>query len=140
MGADQQLSDLPMTLAKLHPASMNTMKLVAVLLFGVGISIFAFDGTRYTARDTVVELGPLHVTVERSNASNLLPIVGGIALFGGAILLFADERLSARRRYRRALESALARAGETAWQRSSFTPQTSRHAQPLLRPRQSQVR
>jgi len=71
---------------------MNTMKLVAILLFGIGISIFAYQGISYKTRDKMVEMGPLRVTTERSNTLALLPVVGGIALFGGAVLLFAGER------------------------------------------------
>ena len=81
-----------MTLSKLEPATMNTMKLAAILLFGVGISVFAFQGISYKTRDKVVDLGPIHVTAERSHTMALLPMVGGIALFGGAVLLFAGER------------------------------------------------
>jgi hypothetical protein len=76
-----------MTLSKVHPATMNTMKLAAILLFGLGISIFAYQGVR----DKKGVAGPSRVT-EPSDNLLLLPMVGGIALFGGAVLLFAGDR------------------------------------------------
>lgn len=67
---------------------MNTSKLLAIALIAVGIIAFAYQGISYTSRDKVVDLGPLHVTAERSHTLPLPPIVGAIALAGGLALLF----------------------------------------------------
>ena len=67
---------------------MNTSKLLAIALIAIGIIAFAYQGISYTSRDTVVDLGPLHVTAERSHTLPLPPIVGAIALAGGLALLF----------------------------------------------------
>ena len=67
---------------------MNTSKLLAIALIAIGIIAFAYQGIRYTSRDNVVDLGPLHVTAERSHTLPLPPIVGAIALAGGVALLF----------------------------------------------------
>lgn len=83
-----------MTLSKLRPATMNTKKLAATVLFALGITVFACQGIDYKTRDKVVDIGPIHVTAERSHNLALLPILGGIALFGGAVLWFARERRS----------------------------------------------
>ena len=67
---------------------MNTTKLLAIALIAIGIIAFAYQGISYTSRDNVVDLGPLHVTAERSHTLPLPPIVGAIALAGGLALLF----------------------------------------------------
>jgi hypothetical protein len=67
---------------------MNTSKLLAIALIVIGIIAFAYQGISYTSRDNVVDLGPLHVTAERSHTLPLPPIVGAIALAGGLALLF----------------------------------------------------
>ena len=46
---------------------MNTTKLLAIALIAIGIIAFAYQGISYTSRDKVVDLGPLHVTAERSH-------------------------------------------------------------------------
>jgi len=67
---------------------MNTSKLLAIALIVIGIIAFAYQGISYTSHDKVVDLGPLHVTAERSHTLPLPPIVGAIALAGGLALLF----------------------------------------------------
>jgi hypothetical protein len=71
---------------------LNTTKLLAIALIAIGIIAFAYQGISYTSRDNVVDLGPLHVTAERSHTLPLPPIVGAIALAGGLALLFMDGR------------------------------------------------
>jgi len=81
-----------MTLAKLEPVTMNTTKLVGILLIAVGIIAFAYQGISYKTQENVVDLGPIHVTSEKSHTLPLPPIAGAIALLGGIALLFADGR------------------------------------------------
>ncbi|MEO8050493.1 MAG: DUF3185 domain-containing protein [Acidobacteriota bacterium] len=69
---------------------MNTSKILAIALIAVGIIAFAYQGISYTSRDNVVDLGPLHVTAERSHTLPLPPIVGAVALIGGLALLFMN--------------------------------------------------
>ena len=64
------------------------MKLLGIALIAVGIIAFAYQGISYTTRDKVVDLGPLHVTAEKSHTLPLPPIVGAVALAGGLALLF----------------------------------------------------
>lgn len=71
---------------------MNTSKILAIALIAIGIIAFAYQGISYTSRDNVVDLGPLHVTAERSHTLPLPPIVGAIALAGGIALLFMSSR------------------------------------------------
>jgi hypothetical protein len=81
-----------MTLAKLEPATMNTTKMFAILLIAVGIITFAYQGISYKTQENVVDLGPIHVTSEKSHTLPLPPIVGAIALLGGIALLLVDAR------------------------------------------------
>jgi hypothetical protein len=69
---------------------MNTMKLFAIALIAIGVIAFAYQGISYTSRDNVVDLGPLHVTAEKSHTLPLPPIVGAIALAGGLALFFMN--------------------------------------------------
>ncbi len=71
---------------------MNPAKLFAIALIAVGIIAFVYQGVTYTSRDKVVDLGPLHVTAERSHTLPLPPIVGAIALAGGLALLFTNRQ------------------------------------------------
>ena len=66
---------------------MKTNTLLAIILIIVGIVAFAYQGITYTSREKVVNLGPVQVTTEKTRTIPLPPIVGGIALVGGILLL-----------------------------------------------------
>lgn len=71
---------------------MNTRTLLAIILIAVGIVAFAYQGITYTTREKAVDLGPLHVTTERTRTLPLPPIVGAIALVGGIALLVMGSK------------------------------------------------
>jgi hypothetical protein len=71
---------------------MNTTKLLAIVLIGLGMVAFAYQGITYKTRENVVDLGPIHVTSEKSHTLPLPPIVGGIALLGGIAMLVLDSK------------------------------------------------
>jgi hypothetical protein len=92
LGTDQQLPFDAITPAKIELYSLHAMKLLAIVLIAIGIIAFAYQGIRYTSQDKVVDVGPLHVTAERSHTLPLPPIAGAIALAGGLALLFMNGR------------------------------------------------
>jgi hypothetical protein len=53
----------------------------------LGIVALAYQGITYTAREKVVDLGPIQVTSERTRTIPLVPIVGAIVIVGGIVLL-----------------------------------------------------
>ena len=68
---------------------LNTkmITVVAIILIAVGIVAFAYQGITYKTQEDVVNIGPLHMTAEKTNTIPLSPILGGIALVGGIVLL-----------------------------------------------------
>lgn len=71
---------------------MKTNTLLGIILIVVGIVAFAYQGITYTTREKVVDLGPLHVTAEKTKTLPLPPIVGGAALLGGIVLLVVGNK------------------------------------------------
>ena len=74
---------------------MNATKVIAIVLIAIGIVAFAYQGITYRTHDSVVNLGPLHVSAERTHTLPLPPIVGAIALIGGIALLFTGTHKTA---------------------------------------------
>jgi uncharacterized membrane protein len=66
--------------------------LIGIILIVVGIVAFAYQGITYTTREKVVDLGPIQVTADKTKTLPLPPIVGGIALVGGIVLLVMGSR------------------------------------------------
>jgi membrane-bound ClpP family serine protease len=71
---------------------MKTNTLLGIILIVVGIVAFAYQGITYTTREKVVDLGPVHMTAERTRTLPLPPIVGAIALIGGIVLLVTGSK------------------------------------------------
>lgn len=68
------------------------MKMLGILLVAIGIAAFAYQGISITTREKVVDVGPIHMSADRTRTLPLPPIVGAIALVGGVVLLFMGGR------------------------------------------------
>ena len=71
---------------------MKTYSLIGIILIVLGIAAFAYQGISYTTRENVVDLGPVHVTAEKTRTLPLPPIVGALALVGGIVLLVTGNK------------------------------------------------
>jgi hypothetical protein len=70
------------------------VKVIAVLLIVLGLVALAYGGITMTTRDKIVDLGPVEVTQEEQHRLPLPPIVGGVAVAAGIILLVAGSKKS----------------------------------------------
>jgi uncharacterized membrane protein YidH (DUF202 family) len=66
---------------------MKQSTLFAILLIVIGVAAFAYQGITYKTREKAVDLGALQVTTERTRHIPIPPIVGALAIIGGAVLL-----------------------------------------------------
>jgi hypothetical protein len=74
---------------------MRPKTIVAIILIALGIVALAYQGITYTTRGKTVDMGPLHVTTEKTHNIPLPPILGAASLVGGiALLLVGGRRLS----------------------------------------------
>lgn len=68
------------------------MKVAGILLIVLGVLALAYGGFSYTKREKIVDLGPIQATAETEETVPLPPILGGLALAGGIVLLIAGSR------------------------------------------------
>ena len=71
---------------------MKSNSLIGIILIVIGIIAFAYQGITYTTREKVVDLGPIQVTADKTKTLPLPPIIGGIALVGGIVLLIMGNK------------------------------------------------
>ena len=71
---------------------MKPTILLAIILIALGIFAFGYEGLNYTTREKVVDIGPLKVTTEKTRTLPLPPLVGGIALVSGIVLLVVGSK------------------------------------------------
>jgi hypothetical protein len=65
---------------------------IAIVLIAIGVVSLAYQGITYTTREKVLEVGPIKATAEKQKTIPLPPILGGLALAGGVVLLVAGVR------------------------------------------------
>jgi hypothetical protein len=65
---------------------------VAIVLIAIGVVSLAYQGITYTTREKLLEVGPIKATAEKEKTIPLPPILGGLALAGGVVLLVVGAR------------------------------------------------
>ena len=71
---------------------MNAPTLVGILLIILAVIAFSYQGITYTKRERVLDIGPLQATAEKKETIPLPPVLGGMALIGGVVLVFVGVR------------------------------------------------
>jgi uncharacterized membrane protein len=73
-------------------AHMKPITIIGVILIVLGVVALAYQGITYTTNEKVVDLGPLKVEAKREKTIPLPPLLGGLALVGGIVLVIAGAR------------------------------------------------
>lgn len=75
---------------------MKTATFAGIVLVILGIVSFAYQGITYTTQKKVLDIGSIHATADQTHRIPLPPIVAGLLLVGGVILLASGSRASTR--------------------------------------------
>lgn len=71
---------------------MKPISIAGIILIVFGIFALAYQGITYTKRERVVDVGPIHATRDTRKTIPMPPIIGGIALIGGIVLVAAGSK------------------------------------------------
>lgn len=71
---------------------MKSYTIIGIILIVIGVVSFAYQGITYTTREDVVNIGPIHMTAEKTKTIPLTPVLGVIALAGGIALLVMGNK------------------------------------------------
>jgi uncharacterized membrane protein len=66
---------------------MKSTTVLGIVLVVLGALALAYQGFNYTRRETVIDIGPIHATADKQEHVPLPPIIGGLALAAGVVLL-----------------------------------------------------
>ena len=69
---------------------MNTKTIGAIILVVLGLMVLAYSGITFTTPGKTVEFLGMHIQTTHSHF--IPPVVGGIALVGGIVLLLVKPR------------------------------------------------
>ncbi|HTX14928.1 MAG TPA: hypothetical protein VMD77_06510 [Candidatus Baltobacteraceae bacterium] len=71
---------------------MKIAPVIGIILIVLGVLALAYGGITYTTHKKVLDVGPLQATAEQHKTIPLPPILGGVAVLGGVVLLLAGRR------------------------------------------------
>lgn len=71
---------------------MSAVRIAGLVLIVIGLIGLLWGGISWTDEKTVVDLGPIEARAEERETIPISPIVGGIALVAGIVLLVVPSR------------------------------------------------
>ena len=71
---------------------MKPGAVVGALLILAGIIMFSIGGFSFRSKERVAEIGPVKVTAEREHSVAVPPLLTGLAVVGGLVLIVASSR------------------------------------------------
>jgi hypothetical protein len=71
---------------------MRPLAMLGIVLIVLGAVALAYQGITYTTNEKVVDLGPLKVEAKKEKTIPLPPVLGGVAIVVGVVLLIASSR------------------------------------------------
>jgi len=66
-----------------------------ILFVILGALALAYQGINYTRQKKVIDVGSVHLTTETHERISVPPILGGLALVGGVVLLVMGSKRNA---------------------------------------------
>jgi hypothetical protein len=71
---------------------MKPGTIIGIILIVVGLVGFALGGFSFTQKEKVLDVGPIEATAEDKETVPIPPILAGLALVGGIVLVAASAR------------------------------------------------
>lgn len=68
------------------------MKTVGIVVIIVGAIMMVYTGFTYVTKEKVVDIGPVEINQEKSHPVQWSPIIGGILIVGGILLVAVDKK------------------------------------------------
>jgi uncharacterized membrane protein len=71
---------------------INPITLVGIALIVLGIVALSYQGITYTSREKIIDIGPFQATADTQKTIPLSPLLGGLALAGGIVLVVVGAK------------------------------------------------
>jgi drug/metabolite transporter (DMT)-like permease len=68
------------------------MRTLGIVLIVAGIVMMVFTGFNYFTKEEVADIGPIEINKEKSHPVRWSPILGGLLLLGGVILVATNKK------------------------------------------------
>lgn len=68
------------------------MKGLGIVLVILGIAMMIITGFNYVTKKNVVDIGPIEINKEENHPVQWSPIIGGVLLIGGIVVLATSKK------------------------------------------------
>ncbi|MBA3971919.1 MAG: hypothetical protein H0X46_07205 [Bacteroidetes bacterium] len=68
------------------------MKNLGIALIAIGVILMLVTGFTYVTKEEVVDIGPLEINREQSHPVQWSPIVGGVLLVAGIVIVLTGRK------------------------------------------------
>ena len=66
---------------------MRPIMLLGIVLIVLGVTALVYQGISYTSRERILDIGPIYATADTKKTIPISPILGGLALVGGIVIV-----------------------------------------------------
>jgi hypothetical protein len=71
---------------------MKPGTIIGIILIVIGVAGFALGGFSFTKKEKVLDVGPIEATADDKKMVGIPPLIAGIALVSGVVLVAAGAR------------------------------------------------
>jgi hypothetical protein len=68
------------------------MKNLGIVLIVIGLIMMVWTGFNYVTRERVVDVGPIQIDADKNHPVQWSPIIGGVVLAAGIVVMVANKR------------------------------------------------
>jgi len=73
---------------------MKPIMLIGIVLIVLGIGALAYQGFTYTSHEKIIDIGSFQASADVQKTIPLSPILGGLSLVGGIVLVIIGRKKS----------------------------------------------
>lgn len=73
---------------------MKPIMLIGLVLIVLGAGALVYQGFTYTSREKIIDIGPLQASADTQKTIPVPPLVGGLAVVGGFVMVIMGSRKS----------------------------------------------
>jgi hypothetical protein len=73
---------------------MKPSTIIGIILIVIGVAGFAMGGFSFTQKEKVLDIGPIEATADDKETVGIPPLLAGIAVVAGVVLVAAGARKS----------------------------------------------
>ena len=73
---------------------MKPGTIIGIILIVLGVAGFALGGFSFTKKEKVLDVGPIEATADDKKTVGIPPLLAGLALVGGVVLVAVSARRS----------------------------------------------